>query len=81
MSIHGDLSTGLSTISLVKFEEPASEGPLIFEERLSSILLMNEQLHDCESQLDLGRHTVTAAVERNVVYKQELYEVKVTIGY
>jgi hypothetical protein len=82
LRINLDLLKRTSTLDLVKFEEPISEEPGSFniEDKLSSMLLMNEKLHNCKSQLDLERHTVTASVKRNIVFGQELYEVKITIG-
>jgi hypothetical protein len=74
-----DLLKGVSTLDLVKFEEHVVKNQANIEEELCSMLLLNEKLHDCKSQLDLGRRTVTAIVERNFVFEQELYEVKITI--
>jgi hypothetical protein len=80
--INVDLSKAASTLRLVEFEEPIFEDPSLFnlERNLLSILSMNKKHPHCKSQLDLGRQTVTASVERNIVFEQELYEVRITIG-
>jgi hypothetical protein len=73
-----NLITEISTLSLIEFEEPVYGD---IEKELSSVILRNRKPHDCNSQLDLGRHTVRASVAQNIVLEQKLYEVKVTIGY
>jgi hypothetical protein len=71
---------------LVEFETPVNYKPRYFddeefyiEEILSSMLTTDEEFHSFQSQLVLGQHTVTATVERNNVFEQELYELKVKL--
>jgi len=76
-----DLLNCISTLDLVEFEEPdIKERDFNMEKLLSSMLLPSKRLLNSQSQLDLGRHLVKAIVQRSVVFDQELYEVKVTVG-
>jgi len=76
-----DLLNCISTLDLVELEEPdIKEKDFNMEKLLSSMLLPNKRLLNSQSQLDLGRHLVKAIVQRSVVFDQELYEVKVTVG-
>ncbi len=81
LMINLDLSNAVSTLRLAEFEEPVLEDSSHFnlESELRSIVEMNETHLHYESPLDLMRHTVTASVERNTVFGQELYEVRITI--
>jgi hypothetical protein len=67
---------------LVEFTEPIFEGPIHsnIERQLASIISTNDTRHSYKCQLVLGKHTVTASVERNIVFEQDLYEVKISIG-
>ena len=82
LMINLDLSKAFSTLQLAEFEEPIFEDPSHFnlQSELRSIMEINKKNLHYESKLDLGRHTVTALVERNIVFEQELYEVRITIG-
>ena len=53
-------------LHLVEFNEPLLD-------------LIKENLHDYKSLLVLGQDTVTASVERSIVFGQELYEMKISI--
>jgi hypothetical protein len=77
-----DLLEGISA-HLVEFTEPIFKGPVNsdIEAELASIPLTNDKLHNYKSKLVMGKHTVTASVERNIVFEQDLYEVKIFIRY
>lgn len=71
---------GIST-NLAEYTGPSSEEPghIDLEKKLTSIVPMNLGVTLSESQLFLGQHTVTASVERVVVFEQALFEVKISI--
>lgn len=79
--INLDIAKALSTLRLTEFKEPTFEDQQHFdlESELRSIAEINEEHLHSMAQLDLGQRTVTASVERNVVFEQELYEVRITI--
>jgi heterokaryon incompatibility protein (HET) len=80
LMINLDLSRALSTLGLVEFEDLNYNGSPHFDlEKQLSILSTNRTHHHSTSQLDLGQHRVSACVERNTVFEQELYEVRITI--
>jgi uncharacterized protein YerC len=66
---------------LAEFSEPNSDdgGDHKIETELFSMILMKEKFHDYKSSLVVGQDTVTAMVERSIVFGQELYEVKISI--
>jgi hypothetical protein len=82
LGIDLNLMKGIST-HLVEFRSSSFEGSAHFsiEQELASMISTNERLRDYKSQLVMGQHTVTASVERAIVLGQDLYEVKISIGY
>lgn len=83
LKMHLDLSKKLCFLDLTKYSEakPKDHSHLDLTE-LRSWASMEEKIrHGSEDELALGSHTVRASVNRNFVYEQELYEVKVSIGY
>lgn len=46
-----------------------------------SMPLLGEKTHEFQSELTLGRRTVSASVKREAVFEQILYEVKLSIGF
>lgn len=73
-------SRGIST-NLIEFMRPSTEELLQVDpdQELSSRVPMNLGLIKSESQLFLRQYTITASVERVIVFEQALYEVKVSI--
>lgn len=76
-----DVTDGSCTNTLIELNQPGTEETESFDinHELASIISAEKSMYECRGSLLLGEHSITASVEKSVVFEQELYELRISI--